>query len=71
MVIELVYCLRNYFTENVIPDLIRNPLPTGRQESFQMDSRSPPPRGQVYPCESRGGNDNPHYHCKEVLDSLH
>jgi hypothetical protein len=23
-----------------------------------LDSRSPPSRGQVYPCESRGGNDN-------------
>jgi hypothetical protein len=21
-----LYCLRNYFTENVIPDLIRNPV---------------------------------------------
>jgi len=24
----------------------------------ELDSRSPPSRGQVYPCESRGGDDS-------------
>jgi len=38
---------RNYFIENVIPELIK-----------------------PAPYLTRGGNDNPHSDCKEVLDSL-
>ena len=36
-------------------------IDSSRNTHFLMvlDSRSPPARGQVYPCESRGGNDNP------------
>lgn len=32
-----------------------------KQESslFFLDYHSPPSRGQVYPCESRGGNETP------------
>jgi len=30
----------------------------GPESSFFLDSRSPPSRGQVYRCESRGGNES-------------
>ena len=48
----LVYCVKSPFNLIVIPGLTRNPV------FVSWDSRSPPPRGQVYPCESRGGNDS-------------
>jgi len=65
-----VYRLRNYFIENVIPDL---PMPK-RLRAGRLDPESSLfnwiPAG-VYPVVERGENDTLHYYRKEVLDSLY
>jgi hypothetical protein len=64
---QLVYCLRKDFIRNVIPDLIK-PAPYLIRGNPVFSAGFPFP-DQVE--DKFHGNDNPYYHCKEVLETLH
>jgi len=72
---SLVYCIRKDFTQNLIPDLIEPALACPVLDTGYLIRGNPVfSAGFPFPDQVEDkfhGNDNPYYHCKEVLETLH